>query len=302
MDRLPSYGSKPSRRTFGILVIALAVLALGGVVWGMAFRDESAPPPSPTKSPKAHGRHRPSPSPVPGVTPWPASPAPPISQQVAEIQKLVKIGRPIYCGGGNKPYVALTFDDGPGPYTMKTLDILQAANAGASFFLVGKLVAESWYAKVVRAEGTYAALGDHTWDHVSVVNKPISYMNAQILRTKREIQKVSGQKVYMFRPPYGYFNSYTDRYISKHGMIQMMWSLDSRDSDGANAKQILANIQRGLSPGDIIELHENRGTTLSDLPAILAMIQAQGLIPVNVPQLLALDPPSTAQMRHGTCP
>ena len=36
-------------------------------------------------------------------------------------------GKPIYCGGGRGKAVALTFDDGPGPYTERLLDLLHDA-------------------------------------------------------------------------------------------------------------------------------------------------------------------------------
>jgi len=85
-------------------------------------------------------------------------------------------------------------------------------------------------------------------------------------------------------------------------MLEVLWSLDTRDSDGATARRILRNIRRGLGPGDIILLHENRGTTLSVLPRILRLIQRRGLQPVTVPQLLTRDPPSWRQLRSHACP
>ena len=39
-----------------------------------------------------------------------------------------------------KPMVALTFDDGPGPYTDRLLDCLKCNNAKATFFMVGSSV------------------------------------------------------------------------------------------------------------------------------------------------------------------
>src|SRR3954469_5373895 len=46
-------------------------------------------------------------------------------------------GEPVYCGGGHANVVALTFDDGPGPYTEQLVSLLRAAGAHATFFLVG---------------------------------------------------------------------------------------------------------------------------------------------------------------------
>ena len=60
--------------------------------------------------------------------------------------------------------VALTFDDGPGRSTPAVLDILRQAQVQATFFVVGKKVAdEPEMLRRVLAEGH--ALGNHTWSH-----------------------------------------------------------------------------------------------------------------------------------------
>ncbi len=290
----------PSRRSFYYLLIGMIVVAaclLATVILQGSDLVQRAG--GPIKVSLIAGRRATLPPrvPVPPASSLSASP----SGGQAEIQRLIGLGKPLFCGGTKKPYVALTFDDGPGPYTMKTLSILRSYNAGSSFFLVGRLAAEPYYSRVVRAEASYATIGDHTWDHVPVTNEPSSFLSSQVLRTRRLLVRQTGQGVAFFRPPDGYFNSYTDRWLSTHGMIQTLWSVDSRDADGASKTQILTNISKEVKPGSIIELHENRGTTLADLPAILQLLQAKGLTPVSLQQLLTLDPPSLAQVRNGTC-
>jgi peptidoglycan/xylan/chitin deacetylase (PgdA/CDA1 family) len=81
-----------------------------------------------------------------------------------------------------------------------------------------------------------------------------------------------------------------------------MWSLDSLDSAvGTNSADILKTLEKGLSPGDIVLMHENRGTTRTALPEIIQMVQAKGLTPVTLSQLLTQDPPPHAQLKAGTC-
>jgi peptidoglycan/xylan/chitin deacetylase (PgdA/CDA1 family) len=58
------------------------------------------------------------------------------------------------------------------------------------------------------------------------------------------------------------------------------------------------NVERGLRPGAIVELHDIHPWTLRALPQILAAIRARGLNAVTVPELLALDPPAP----HQGCP
>jgi len=56
----------------------------------------------------------------------------------ANLDALVAAGKPVYCGGGHERLVALTFDDGPGPYTKFALDQLGRAGARVTWFLVGR--------------------------------------------------------------------------------------------------------------------------------------------------------------------
>ncbi len=60
--------------------------------------------------------------------------------------------------------IALTFDDGPGPYTEKLLDILDKYDAKATFFLIGsKVSARANTLRRMQSRGHQ--LGNHSWSH-----------------------------------------------------------------------------------------------------------------------------------------
>ena len=219
------------------------------------------------------------------------------------MQRLLDAGAPIYCGAGTKPLVALTFDDGPGVYTQKTIDLLKQYGMTATFFTVGKLyhAAPGW-SELLKVEAKFGAVGDHTWDHVAVNEMSTGQLDEQILRTQREAEKLSGQPVFLFRPPLGARSDTLDRYVDQQGMLQIMWSIDSGDSQGARYDEIYNTIKEHLSPGDIILMHEGRGTTQNALPMIFKLIEDRGFTTVTVPQLLAMDPPTDQQLRQRSCP
>ena len=60
--------------------------------------------------------------------------------------------------------VALTFDDGPGPYTNKLLNILKSNHAPATFFVLGESV-QLYPADLRREAELGMEIGTHTWDH-----------------------------------------------------------------------------------------------------------------------------------------
>jgi peptidoglycan/xylan/chitin deacetylase (PgdA/CDA1 family) len=108
--------------------------------------------------------------------------------------------------------------------------------------------------------------------------------------------------VRLFRPPLGAHDARARDYVRSLDMLTVMWSLESGDSQGNNAVKIYRAVRDGLSAGDIVLLHENRGTTQEALPRILDLIERRGLRTVTVSELLTLDPPTARQLRQRTCP
>jgi len=214
------------------------------------------------------------------------------------LDRLIRVGLPLYCGGGRGRDVALTFDDGPGPYTKIALRLLRLAHARATFFLVGRNLA-GW-PDLPRHELKLAALGDHTWTHAFLVGLPAARLDSELARTQAAIARAANRPVRLFRPPYGGRNAAVDAEAHALGMLEVLWSIDSRDSEGANYLQIARNVLSAIRPGSIVLMHENRGQTLRALDYhILPALHRRGLKLVSVPELLAHDPPTRAQLRAG---
>lgn len=219
------------------------------------------------------------------------------STQIAAVRRLAARGLPLFCGGTSKRMVALTFDDGPGVYTHLALRKLREQQMEATFFLVGKEI-RAWPGWVKREE-PYAAFGDHTMTHPFLPALPRATMVRQITSARSLIERTVGEPVVLFRPPYEGHTPAIDREVRALGMLQVLWSVDSGDSLGANYAQIERNVIAGLRPGAIVLMHENRGQTIRALPVILAALSQQHLQAVTLPALLAADPPSLAQLRAG---
>jgi peptidoglycan/xylan/chitin deacetylase (PgdA/CDA1 family) len=119
-------------------------------------------------------------------------------------------------------------------------------------------------------------------------------------RTQAALASRTGSPVRLFRPPYGSRNAAVDQTARQLGMVDILWNVDSQDSLGANYAGIARNVENGLRPGAIILMHENRGQTIRALKfELLPRLRASHLHFVTVPELLALDPPSAAQLRAG---
>jgi peptidoglycan/xylan/chitin deacetylase (PgdA/CDA1 family) len=214
-----------------------------------------------------------------------------------QIRSLIALGKPIYCAGHRGDEVALTFDDGPGTYTKLAIAKLRKHGVKATFFVVGRNI--PLLPGAVREERALGAVGDHTFTHPLLTALPSSLAESEIVRTQGAVERASGGSVFLFRPPYGGRNAAIDSIAHAHNMLEIMWTVDSADSLGANYAQIERNVIDGLRPGAIILMHENHGQTIRAMQSVFAALQRKHLRTVSVPRLLTDDPPSEAQVRAG---
>jgi peptidoglycan/xylan/chitin deacetylase (PgdA/CDA1 family) len=193
--------------------------------------------------------------------------------------------------------VALTFDDGPGPYTKVAIAKLRKWHLPTTFFLVGKQIRA--YPGLAQRERPLAAFGDHTMTHPFLPALARAAMVQEIAIARTVIERAVDQPVVLFRPPYEGRSPAIDREVRVLGMLEVLWNVDSRDSLGANYAAIVRNVRAGLHPGSIILMHENRGQTIRALQAIFRALARDHLRAVTVPRLVAEDPPSRRQLRAG---
>jgi peptidoglycan/xylan/chitin deacetylase (PgdA/CDA1 family) len=228
--------------------------------------------------------------------------AQPLAQPTAALRHLTDLGLPVLCAATTGRGVALTFDDGPGPYTRFAIDLLRRARARATFFLVGRNLPGR--EQLVKSELTVGEVADHTYTHPWLPSLAADAAAAEMSRAKDAIAAAGGAPVNLFRPPYEGRTPAIDAQAKALGMVQILWDVDSLDWAGADHRGIAANVIRGLRPGSIILMHENRGQTIRALRKILPALRRKRLRAVTVSELLAHNPPSDAQVQAGVkgCP
>ena len=204
-------------------------------------------------------------------------------------------GEPIYCGGGHGNVVALTFDDGPGPYTEQLVGLLRAANAHATFFLVGNRL--QYWPRAARAEAASgSAIGNHSWSHPRLTQLAGWLQWAELVRMQYTAAQSAGKRPRLFRAPYELHDARTDALARSLGLVEVFWSATSGDDlKHPTAKSVARNVIRELRPGAIVLMHDIHPWTLAAMPAILRAAHARGIRLVSVPELLVLDPPSEHQ-------
>jgi peptidoglycan/xylan/chitin deacetylase (PgdA/CDA1 family) len=191
--------------------------------------------------------------------------------------------------------VTLTFDDGPHEAsTEKILDILRDKQVPATFFVCGKNV-ERLPDTVRRALAEGHTIGNHTYSHIFLYFRRRSTIAAEIDRTQEALERLTGERPKIFRPPYGgrWFGLIS--VLAERGMRMVMWSDAGYDWNN-DAEGIVRDTLKGLRPGAIILLHDglerrppgeiNQANTVRALPLIIDEARKAGYTFVRIEEFL----------------
>ena len=215
---------------------------------------------------------------TPSATPSP-SPSPTPSATPSQAAASTKDEDAVDCS--EVKCVALTFDDGPGPYTEQILDTLDKYDVKATFFELGPSV--SAYPDVVKrqiADGM--VIGTHTMTHRQLTLLSQSEQQAETDGVSEQLTGLGAPYPTLMRPPYGSWNSDTQ----KLGYSIVLWNVDSEDWKNRDADITIQNILEQTKNGSIILMHDIHPSTAQALPGIIEQLEAKGYTLVTVPELL----------------
>lgn len=177
--------------------------------------------------------------------------------------------------------IALTFDDGPGPYTNSILDTLEEKKARATFFTLGPAV-QAAPATVRRMVELGMGVGDHSWSHPQFTDLSDGEVTSEITRTAEVIKKVTGADPVAVRPPYGAYAKETPH----AGFPFVLWDVDTEDWKNRNAAVTTQRALAGAHPGAIVLMHDIHPSTAKAVPGIIDALHEQGYTLVTVDELI----------------
>lgn len=175
------------------------------------------------------------------------------SKNFASTTRRVIVGNPKI--NEEKKIVCLTFDDGPGPYTIDILDVLKKYNVKATFFVTGQFPKHSDVLKRIKDDNH--SIGLHTYSHVfkniyaSEENffKDIDKLNELIklkTGTYSEILRFAGGS----SNTSSYFNrgimTTLAKKVEERGYKYFDWNVDSMDSKYYDSTTIANNVINSL--------------------------------------------------------
>lgn len=200
-------------------------------------------------------------------------------------------------GSGRVREVALTFDDGPGPYTGQVVATLEGLRAPATFFAVGQMLNFFHGGSASEVHGFFP-VGNHTENHPLMARLAPGAQRKQITDDAATLRSYGVPMVPLFRPPYRSFNAATLKVLRKFKLLMVLWSIDSEDYREPGVATIVQNVTAGAKAGSIILMHDGGGRrvqTIQALPFIVRRLRRRGLRLVTVPRLMRDDPPVRRQ-------
>jgi peptidoglycan-N-acetylglucosamine deacetylase len=260
-----------------LLSVPVAVWALLGLWPAGGSRPERVTAPRPARVQAAAASH----------------PAPPTPPRARAAQPRVPAGPAIERAGHRRREIALTFDDGPSPYTAAIMRVLRRWHAGGTFFEIGTKVQTS--PRTVAAQVRYGfAVEDHTVNHTALSGLPAGAQVAEMRGAARRLQRAGAPAPQLFRPPYGRFDGTTVATARSLGMRTVLWTVDSEDYLRPGTAAIVRKVMREVSPGAIVLMHDgggDRAQTVAALSKLIPRLRRRHYRLVTVAQLLHDNPP-----------
>jgi len=121
----------------------------------------------------------------------------PTPAQLRTLPRLVQAAAPVYCGGMRGRSFALTFDDGPSPYTAQIVRVLRRAHAQATFFDIGSRL--TFWPRAARMSARVGEIGNHTWSHPHLPGLSAAAAREELVWTQRAIRRTVGLTPRVFR-------------------------------------------------------------------------------------------------------
>ena len=133
-------------------------------------------------------------------------------------------------------------------------------------------------------------LENHSFEHSNTTNFfTVPQLIADISQAQAAIQAATGTTPKLFRPPVGLSNPNVFRAAKDLGLSVVGWSIRSLDTRIADPARIVRRIERGLSPGAIILLHDGNIPAERLLPTVkllLAKLREHGYEVVRLDRLI----------------
>ena len=193
---------------------------------------------------------------------------------------------PVYSVERDDKVLSISFDASWGAdKTIAILDILDRYDVKTTFFLVGGWVDK--YPEMV--EEIFARgheIGNHSNTHPHMSQLSESDIREELRIMSDKVEKLTGVRPTLFRPPYGDYNDRVVLVSRAEGYECVQWSIDSLDWKDRGTEDIIKQCTHRVDNGDIVLFHNDSNDIVNALPSVIEHYQGLGYTIIPVSELL----------------
>lgn len=202
-------------------------------------------------------------------------------EEVKKMEEKVSTKETTYTPPKGAKIVYLTFDDGPGPYTAKLLDVLKKYNVKATFFVTCNRAGYRNMIKRAAAEGHSIGLHSCSHNYAKIYNSADAFMS-EMKSISDVVKKEAGVETKLLRFPGGSSNTVSKKYkkgvvsdaakkLADEGYVYFDWNVSSGDAGNTTTSDgVYNNVTRALK-GDysIVLQHDIKGFSVDAVERII---------------------------------
>lgn len=200
---------------------------------------------------------------------------------------------PIYCvkHDDSEKCISISFDAAWGDDdTIEILNTLDKYNVKATFFMTGGWV-DSYPDMVKEICSRGHDLGNHSHNHKQMSKLSASEQKDEIMYVTDKVKELTGYDVFLFRPPYGDYNSTLINTVYGCNHYPIQWNVDSLDWRDYGVENIIKTVtnHKALGNGSIILMHNGAKYTAKALGTVIETLQSQGYTFIPISEMIIRD-------------
>lgn len=192
--------------------------------------------------------------------------------------------------GEEQKVIYLTFDDGPSAYTERLLDVLNAYNVKATFFVTGN--SEKYADMIGEAYRRGHTIALHTYSHdYAIYSSPEDYYE-DLEKIQDIVVEQTGKRATIVRFPGGTSNTASEKYsegimsylvedLEKKGYVYCDWNVSSGDGGGAfDEETVIRNVTttlKGIRSAIVLQ-HDTQSFSVDAVDDIIEYGRANGYV------------------------
>ena len=200
---------------------------------------------------------------------------------------------PIYCvkHDDSEKCISISFDAAwRADDTIEILNTLDKYNVKATFFMTGGWV-DSYPDMVKEICSRGHDLGNHSHNHKQMSKLSASEQKDEIMYVTDKVKELTGYDVFLFRPPYGDYNSTLINTVYGCNHYPIQWNVDSLDWRDYGVENIIKTVtnHKALGNGSIILMHNGAKYTAKALGTVIETLQSQGYTFIPISEMIIRD-------------